>query len=174
MEIPMSNNMPLRPQTRPEGVSAGDYDTHDAPRQPVKQFRGGASYDTSGEYVRHPHHATSEGAVAIPPAPPGARLSFKSESGQQILAKNAGLHDRVTVPGAWGESTIGAALHAGAIIELPGGGYDLPDAVAAPGGDPAGQADQRQAEPPVEQQAPQQDLLPPAQEALPASLPSRR
>jgi hypothetical protein len=110
--------------------NAGDYDTHDTPRQPVKQFRGGASYDTSGEYVRHPHHATSEGAVVIPPPPPGARLSFQSESGQQILGRNAGLHDRVITH--LGETTIGAALHTGEIVELPGGGYGYPDAPLLP------------------------------------------
>jgi hypothetical protein len=58
------SNMPFRPQTRPEGVSAGDYDSPAAKPQSIPQFKGGASYDTSGEYVRHPMHATSDGPVS--------------------------------------------------------------------------------------------------------------
>jgi hypothetical protein len=39
-------------------------------------------------------HATSDGPVKLPPAPPGAKLSFRSESGQQIIARNAGVAEQ--------------------------------------------------------------------------------
>jgi len=58
------SNMPFRAQTSPEGVSAGELRQPrcQAPVDPAVQ--GGASYDTSGEYVRHPMHATSDGPVS--------------------------------------------------------------------------------------------------------------
>jgi hypothetical protein len=157
-----------RPTTRPEGVSANDGAGQPERRQPVPAFKGGGAVNGS-EYTRSVH-ASSEGPVKLPVAPAGARLTFASESGQQILGRNAQLHDRVIVPGPWGESSLGSALHAGVIVELPGGGFGLPDAAGGPAvgtertteSETAEAAADRSGEP----QAAQQDLLPEAHETF--------
>jgi hypothetical protein len=118
----------------PQGVFASDPEVHeDTPREPIQQFRGGGTFE-NGVFTRNVHHLTSEGPVNIPVAPAGAKLSFKSEAGQTILGRNASMFARVIVPGPVGETTVGAALNMGAIVEVPGGGFELPDAApdAAP------------------------------------------
>jgi hypothetical protein len=107
----------FKPSTPPAGVQANDGAGQPESRLPIQQFKGGGTIH-GGEFTRNVHASANSGQpVRLPPVPPGARLKFLSESGQQIIGRNAGLHDRVVVPTPSGESSIGSALNAGVIVE---------------------------------------------------------
>jgi hypothetical protein len=158
----------FKPSTLPAGVQANDATGKPESRLPIQQFKDGGTIH-GGEFTRSVHVTVNSGDPVKLPAGPG-KLTFRSEHGGSIISgRQARMTDIVEHP-AFGDTSLGAALAAGLVVESANGSFEYANAVGGPAvetartteSETAASADDRAGEP----QAPARDVLPEAQEAF--------